>query len=93
MSIRVGEGKRVKTQDLIVFDTSTLPEYYDDVHRILALPAGHVVTYDYSSGNVSPAAQVALRNFAPGSRFRVVLAYVQSEGYKKGDGSSVKSVV
>jgi hypothetical protein len=85
--------ERVKTPDLIVFDTSTLPEYYDDVHRILSLPAGHVVTYDYSSGNVSPAAQVALGNFTPGSRLRAVLAYVQTEGYKKGDGSSETTVL
>jgi hypothetical protein len=83
----------VATQDLIVFDTSTLPEYYDDVHRILSLPAGHVVTYDYGARHISPAAQSALRNFVHGDRLRVVLAYIQPKAYKKGAGSTREHVL
>lgn len=76
-----------------MFDTSTLPEYYDDVHRVLALPAGHVVTYDYSARHISKDAEAVLRDFKPGSRVRAVLAYVQPKAYKKGDGSDDDNVL
>lgn len=79
--------------DLIVFDTSTLPEYYDDVHRILALPAGHVVTYDYSADHVSSPAEAVLRDFKPNDRIRAVLAYVQPKAYQKGNGATAKDVL
>jgi hypothetical protein len=46
-------GPIVTAHDLVVFDTSTLPEYYKDVHTIIALPRGYVVTYDYSVRHVA----------------------------------------
>jgi hypothetical protein len=76
-------------QDLIVFDTSTLPEYYNDVHTILALPEGHVVTYDYSVKHVSSNAIDILRaRVSVESEVRVVLAYAQSPDYNKGEGTN-----
>ncbi|MDC7693870.1 hypothetical protein PQU94_06190 [Asticcacaulis sp. DXS10W] len=73
-------------QDLIIFDTSTLPEYYNDVHKILALPKGHVVTYDYSARHISEAAQQILRALVdPKYKVRAVLAYIQPDAYQKGE--------
>jgi hypothetical protein len=76
--------------DLVIFDTSTLPEYYNDVHKIIALPRDYVVTYDYHIKNVAKDAATILDSFIgaeTASEFRVILAYVQSQTYKKGDGS------
>jgi hypothetical protein len=78
-------------QDLIIFDTSTLPEYYNDVHNILALPPGYVTSYDYSARNVSDSAVELLRRLAQPEntqRARAVLAYMQDNSYMKGQGSN-----
>ena len=75
--------------DLIVFDTCTLPEYYDDVHKILSLPPGHIVTYDYKAQHIERAAQTILNQCATSAeRPRILLAYIQARDYKKGDPSS-----
>jgi hypothetical protein len=81
------EGSIV-AQNLVIFDTSALPEYYDDVHKILALPNKHIVTYDYGEGHVSAAAIEVLRKkkTAPQNGVRAVLAYIQPWAYKKGAG-------
>lgn len=75
--------------DLIIFDTSTIPEYYNDVHKILALPSGHVVTYDYGEGNVSGAASLVLEELLkPHQTTRALLAYIEPKGYQKGAGTN-----
>jgi hypothetical protein len=76
------------TEDLIIFDTCTLPEYYNDVHKILSFPRGHVVTYDYSASHIDAEALAMLKPLV-GSREkrRVLLAYMQANEYKKGDPS------
>ena len=79
----------MKQYDLVVFDTSTLPEYYNDVHNV-ALPRDHIVSYDYGIRHVSSDAARILREFDPTARnatIRVILAYVQAEAYEKGAGS------
>ncbi len=40
----------------VIFDTSTRPQYYQDVHNILALPEGFVYRYDYRTSQMSPSA-------------------------------------
>ncbi len=72
-----------------------LTEYYADVHKILALPKGHVVTYDYSERNVSAAAIDVLRKKAKARQIKVraVLAYVQAETYKKGAGTNAAELL
>jgi hypothetical protein len=77
-------------RDLVIFDTSTLPEYYSDVHKIIALPRDYVVTYDYSIRHVAGDVASVLDNFVatnPASKIRVILAYLQPQAYQKGDGS------
>jgi hypothetical protein len=83
-------GAQMTQYDFVIFDTSTLPEYYNDVHNIIALPRDHVVTYDYSIKHVSSDAVGILRAFNSGNpkpTIRVILAYVQAVAYKKGAGS------
>ena len=76
-------------EDFIIFDTSTLPDYYDDVHKILALPRGHVVTYDYSASHIDDNALTILRNMdGKKEQRRVLLAYLQAQDYQKGDPSA-----
>jgi hypothetical protein len=79
-------GHTVSTKFLIVFDTCTIPEYYDDVHKILAYPAGFVVKYDYQVNHIEAAA-VEILDRLVGHKTNdepVVLAYVQARDYKKG---------
>ena len=66
-------------RDLVIFDTSTLPEYYNDVHNIIALPRDHVVTYDYNVKKISADAAAILHGFntaSPKLTIRVILAYL-----------------
>jgi len=74
------------TKNFVIFDTCAQPEYYDDVHKILALPAGHTVTYDYRSSQVTDEVQNDLDDFNPSENHQVVLVYVQDPGYVKGTG-------
>lgn len=71
---------------LVVFDTCTIPEYYDDVHRIIGFPRDFVVTYDYSAQNVHSEAQTLLDTLAktPSPAYPVLLTYIQDPRYGKG---------
>jgi len=81
-------------EDLVIFDTCTLPEYYNDVHKILSLPRGYVVTYDYSAGNIDPDALTILKTLVNShEKRRVLLAYMQAKEYKKGDPSPESQIL
>ncbi|BBX28488.1 hypothetical protein [Mycolicibacterium alvei] len=73
---------------LVVFDTSTQTEFYADVHRVLASPAGAVLPYDYERRLTTSAAAQVLdelagdRNAAP---VDVLLMYGERRGFRKGD--------
>lgn len=71
---------------LVVFDTCTIPEYYDDVHKIIGYPRDWVVTYDYGANHVDAEAQALLDELARADapRCPVLLAYIQEPGYQKG---------
>lgn len=66
----------------VVFDTCTKPTYYADVHRLLCLPEGGVIRYDYQSKHISPEMCSA---FDGTTSFETVLiAYAQARAYQKG---------
>ncbi len=73
---------------LVVFDTSTQTEFYADVHRVLASPAGAVLPYDYERRLTTSAAAQVLdelagdRNAAP---VDVLLMYGERRGFRKAD--------
>jgi hypothetical protein len=67
----------------IIFDTSTKPEYYADVHKLLALPKGSILRYDYRRKYLTDSAEDAV--FGPGLQpDRLLLAYAQSAAFQRG---------
>lgn len=72
----------------VIFDTSTRREYYLDVHKLLALPSGATLPYQYRAKYLSPDAEVAAK--APESApSMVLLVYGQWNKYVKGDSTKL----
>jgi hypothetical protein len=70
---------------LVVFDTCTRPQYYADVHQLLALPAGAILRYDYQEKYFSPEAFAYMRQLKESDcPVEVVLFYGQFADYAKG---------
>ena len=69
----------------IIFDTCTRPEYYQDVHNLLALPKGATLRYEYRDTWLSEDAASAAANptHAPAA---VVLVYAQWVRFQKEQG-------
>ncbi len=72
------------TEFWVVFDTATRPEYYGDVHKLLALPEGALLEYQYRDVRVDPSALAALRAQRDGTE-RVLFVYAQRSDYRRGD--------
>jgi hypothetical protein len=68
----------------VIFDTSTCPDYYKDVHNLLAFPLNAVIRYDYQDVHIAPSAIEAAR-LSGAQPIRVLLIYAQAKGYRKGD--------
>lgn len=71
----------------VVFDTSTQPEYYADVHRVLALPAGAVIPYEYPRYLYTSGAANALDALVEdqsGLPVDALLMYGQKRDYEQG---------
>lgn len=67
----------------MIFDTCTRPEYYQDVHNLLALPKGAVMRYEYRDEYLSEQAfRLAVDKAAAPAR--VLLVYAQRPGYTRG---------
>ena len=66
----------------VIFDTCTKPAYYTDVHRLLALPEGGVIRYDYSSNHITSEMRSAFDQSI--SFDTVLIAYAQARDYVKG---------
>src|SRR5882724_8742782 len=75
----------------VIFDTCQLAEYYLDVHKLLALPAGSIIRYDYHSQYISDEA-LAVLNGNPDKPSEVLLIYVQHVGYRRGNGPEYQPV-
>lgn len=72
----------------VVFDTCTQAEYYADVHRVLALPEGAVLRYEYKRYLWTSEAANAIETFidAPvGLPADALLMYGQKRDFKQGD--------
>lgn len=71
---------------LVVFDTCTKPPYYTDVHKLLALPAGTYLRYDYEEKLFSEGALAVLREATSASLpIDAILFYGQFNTYKKAE--------
>lgn len=70
----------------VVFDTCTVPEYYLDVHKLLALPTGATLRYNYREKYLSESAVTASLSPATAPQL-ALLVYGQRKGFTKGEGT------
>jgi hypothetical protein len=70
---------------IVVFDTCTQPEYRRDLHRLLALPPGAILRYEYKRKLISADAANRLENFSPLKQpLPTILLYGEHHSYKLG---------
>lgn len=70
---------------IVVFDTCTQPEYRRDLHRLLALPPGAILQYQYERRLMSTDSATQLENFSPSKKaMPTLLLYGQTHGYQRG---------
>lgn len=67
----------------VIFDTCTKPDYYADVHKLLALPQGWVLRYDYRRKYLDDRADAAIFGEA-GQPGKALLVYAQAGSYSRG---------
>lgn len=71
---------------LIIFDTCTKPDYYKDVHKVLASPTGSIVRYDYERRLWTEEAQALAESILSNKRpIPALLVYGQVKDFKKGN--------
>jgi hypothetical protein len=70
----------------VIFDTCTIPDYYLDVHKLLAIPQGATLRYNYRQKYLSRSAIAASLNPSLAPRFGLLL-YAQRSGFRRGDGT------
>jgi hypothetical protein len=71
----------------VVFDTSTVPSYYRDVHNGLSQPQGTTIRCTYRLSHCTPAALAQAKELLVGDR--VLCVYTQLRTYAKGDPDPV----
>ena len=69
----------------VIFDTSTRPEYYQDVHNLLAHPTGAVMRYEYRDKYLSERALRFALNYSSAPT-KVLFVYGQKSGFTRGSG-------
>src|ERR1700674_1058615 len=69
------------TECWIIFDTCTRQPYYQDVHNLLALPAGSILRYQYRKLRLTDKALAAVSAWQKWDA--VLLVYAQSRAYAK----------
>lgn len=68
----------------VIFDTCTRPEYYMDVHRILAAPMEWIVRYDYKAKYLTNDVVEALRESNAPLPRDILLVYAQTSVHVRG---------
>jgi len=71
----------MSTRFWVFFDTSTLLDYYQDVHNCLAMPAGSILRYEYRTKRISEECLAAIRS---GSMGQVLIVYAQERMFARG---------
>jgi hypothetical protein len=66
----------------VLFDTATLPDYYADVHKLLALPSGSAIRYDYRDRYLTDETRRVVGEGMIGSE--VLVIYTQWRQYVRG---------
>lgn len=70
----------------VIFDTCTIPEYYLDVHKLLAIPRFAILRYNYKEKYLSSSAITASLSPNTAPKFGV-LFYAQRSGFSRGDST------
>lgn len=75
----------------VIFDTATVPEYYQDVHNVLALPQGGIIRYEYRSKYLSKGSLERLQR--PSNLPRsCLIVFTQPMGANRGDNLDAESI-
>jgi hypothetical protein len=69
----------------VLFDTATRPEYYHDVHKVLALPEGALIEYQYRDVRMEDEAIAATNKRAKELPRSVLVVYAQWSEFRRGD--------
>lgn len=73
----------------VIFDTSQYPDYYRDVHNLLAYPRSATMRYDYKEKYLSPS---AIEHAAKNEPMSILFVYTQKKGpYTREEGRSAAS--
>lgn len=68
---------------LLIFDTGTVPAYYGDIHKLLAAPAGFIISYEYRHKWIEPSV-LKLVQEGKATGLPVLLAYAQLNSFTRG---------
>lgn len=69
----------------VFFDTATRPEYYEDVHKVLALPKGALLEYQYRDSRMDDAVVEATGKPLKDLPSRALVIYAQWTRFRRGD--------
>jgi hypothetical protein len=76
----------------VIFDTCTVPDYYLDVHKLLAIPRDATLRYNYREKYLSPSAITASLNPSTAPKLGL-LFYAQRNGFRRGDGTPATGTI
>lgn len=76
----------------VIFDTCTVPDYYLDVHKLLAIPRNATLRYNYKEKYVSPSAIWESLNPSTAPKLGL-LFYAQRKGFRRGDGTPATGTI
>lgn len=78
-------GRLMSERFWVFFDTATRREYYQDVHKVLALPAGTLLEYQYRDRRMEDQVVEATHRGLNELPSRALIAYAQWSHFERGD--------
>lgn len=74
---------------VVIWDTCTKPDYYNDVHKVITLPKGIVVRYDYTKKYFDEKSLILFENISAGKieEIPTIHFYGEIENYSKFQGN------
>ncbi len=80
---------------VVIWDTCTKPDYYNDVHKVITLPKGMMVRYDYTKKYFDEKSLIEFERLANGKikQINAIHFYGEIEGYAKFQGDIPKGAM
>ncbi len=80
---------------VVIWDTCTIPEYYTDLHKVMALPEGMLVRYDYKKKYFDSKSLSVFIKLYNGeiSEIEVIHFYGEVDNYVKGSGNPPRDTI